>query len=74
MSHDDNNQDGQEEIRKGPLLPFEITNLRHMINDYFYRKKIKKMLRVWVYTIGTAATATIGVMTVWREILSRLMK
>lgn len=69
-----NTNDGHEEVRTGPLSKAEILNVRHIINDYFYRKRIRRMLKVWVYTIGTVATTTIGIMTVWKELISRLWK
>lgn len=71
MNNDDN---GEEEVRKGPLSPLELTSVRHIINNYYYRRKIRKMLKVWIYTIGTVTTVMVGGMTLFKEIVSRLMK
>ncbi len=67
-------EEKEEEVKKGPLSPSEISILRHMLNDYFYRKRIRKMLKVWVYTIGTVTTMMLGGMTLFKEIVSRFMK
>lgn len=69
-----NDFNGEEEIRKGPLSPLELTSVRHIINDYFYRRRVKKMLKVWIYTIGTVTTVMLGGMALFKEIVSRLMK
>ena len=67
-------EEKEEEVKKGPLSSSEISGLRHMLNDYFYRKRIRKMLKVWVYTIGTVTTMMLGGMTLFKEIVSRFMK
>lgn len=73
MSNDLNGQE-EEEVKKGPLLPSEISSLRHMLNDYFYRRRVRKMLKVWVYTVGTVTAMMLGGMSLFKEIFSRLMK
>jgi len=70
MSDDLNGE--EEEIRRGPLSPAEIQSLRHMINDYFYRRRVSKMFKVWFLTIGTVATVMVASTTIWKEIVLRL--
>lgn len=67
------NNDFDDEVSKGPLTESEISNLRRIINDYFYRRRIRKMLKVWIYTIGSVTTMMIAGTTVWKELL-RLVK
>lgn len=64
----------QEETRTGPLSDSEISSLRRIVNDYFYRRRIRKMLKVWIYTIGIVATMMVAVKTLWIEIILRLLK
>lgn len=72
--NNDLNSEEEEEVRKGPLLPSEISNLRHMLNDYFYRRRVRKMLKIWVYTVGTVTTMMLGGMALFKEVVSRLTK
>ncbi len=71
---DNNDIDGKEEINKGPLSASEIANIRHIINDYFYRRRIKKMVKAWIYTIGIVTSVMISSMTIFKEMVSRLYK
>lgn len=64
----------QEETKTGPLSDSEILNLRRIVNDYFYRRRIRKMLKVWIYTIGIVATMMVAIKTLWIEIILRLLK
>jgi len=80
MSNNDNNNinnnddDNEVDINTGPLTLSELIKLRRMINDDIYRRRVKKMVKVWLYTLGTVASMTAGGFTAWKEFATRFWK
>jgi hypothetical protein len=65
---------GDEQVAKGPLSLSEIMNLRHMINDHLYRRRVRRTMKIWLFTLGTTTTLMAAGLTVWKEISARLWK
>ncbi len=69
-----NNNNHDDDVAKGPLSLFELMNIRRMISDYIYRRRMRKTLKIWIYTLGTVVSMTAGVLAAWKEIAARFWK
>jgi hypothetical protein len=62
----------EEEVEGGPFSLAEIRTLRRMILDDAYRRRIRKTVKIWAYTLTSAVPLIVAGMTVWKEIIRHL--
>lgn len=68
----DDNGNGIDDI--GPLTVSEIKKLRRMIEDDVYHRRIRKTVKIWMFTLGTVASLTVGLLSAWKELATRFWK
>lgn len=75
MHRDDNGDDDDAHSESGTALTIrEIKILRRMLRDDVYKRRARAGRRVWILTLGTVASMAAAGATVWRELMTRLLR